>query len=134
MSETLAKVRTGHVPYLAVGRNTFRPNQGESSITRVFSIVGNNPVTSKNTLRRNVVSSHSGEGLIRSRWADTGGIEVDEAAGEIRVPVRRQMTVSTADAKQTLEQSGFTIGKTTFKSNATDAPEDTTQPPGSPEE
>ncbi len=53
--------------------------------------------------------------LIRSPWADIGRIEIDEAAGRITIPARKHLPVSTAEAKQALEELGFSIGTTTFE-------------------
>jgi len=52
--------------------------------------------------------------LTRQRWADVGRIEIDEAAGVIRVPARKRQEVDTAAAKVALEEAGFTIGNATF--------------------
>ncbi len=58
--------------------------------------------------------------LIRSPWADTARITIDESAGTITVPARRRLDVKTEQARQELERVGFTIGTATFRSSTGD--------------
>ena len=53
--------------------------------------------------------------LIRSRWADSFRLEIDEEAGTISVPVRKNLEMNTETAKEALEKVGFEIGTITFK-------------------
>jgi hypothetical protein len=68
--------------------------------------------------------------LIRSRWADLIQLEIDEEAGTIKVPVRKNVEIDSEAAKEALENVGFEIGAITFKPIGAEDESETAEEPG----